>query len=38
MSKRYKPNQKASRRDFTRSALSVHPKNIVMPKRGGIRL
>lgn len=38
MSSRYTPNQKKARREFTRTALSVHPKNKVMPRRGGIRL
>ena len=37
--KRYKPNQRASKRKFTKVAMNVHPKNNVpMPMRGGYRI
>lgn len=39
MSKRFKPNQRKSKRDFTRDALKVHPKNTApSPMRGGYRI
>lgn len=39
MSKRYKLPAKSSRKMFTRTAKSVHGKNVSgMPMRGGIRL
>lgn len=36
--KRSKIPQKSSQRLFTKTAQKVHPKNMTMPMRGGIRL
>lgn len=39
MSKRYKPNQRRSKKQFTRDALKTHPKNVAPPPmRGGFRI
>lgn len=35
--KRSRIPQKASQKLFTRTAQRVHPKNLMMPMRGGIR-
>jgi hypothetical protein len=35
--KRHKLPQKTSQKLFTRTAQKVHPKNTMMPMRGGIR-
>lgn len=39
MSKRHRPNQRKSRKQFTATALKVHPKNTApSPMRGGYRI
>lgn len=37
MAKRHKMSRGRSRRDFSRKAVRVHGKNLIMPMRGGIR-
>lgn len=39
MSKRYKPNQRKARKQFTRTAMATHVKNVAPPPmRGGYRI
>lgn len=38
MRKRKKLNYKKSKKQFTRTAKKVHPKNGINPMRGGIRI
>jgi len=37
MARRHKMGRRSSRKDFSRKS-GVHPKNLAMPMRGGIRL
>lgn len=38
MAKRHKMPARSSQKLFSRTAQKVHPKNVTMPMRGGIRL
>lgn len=39
MKKRFKPNQKQAKKEFTQTASRTHQKNVAgAPMRGGIRL
>lgn len=39
MRKRFRPNQRRTKKNFTRTARKTHKKNVVAgPMRGGIRL